>query len=334
MHRNLEKYLEEIGHFLPDAAERKEILDEIRSHVMEKAADKGEPVTEAALDEAVAAFGRPQQAAERFLESKPIIAPAFRRHLFRYTSLVFLIHLALIALTAVLKRSVSVFFPFMYVPRMNLVEAILYLPMAFLADFGLVALVLFIITRSGREIRLPWPKFAFNLDEVKAPAMKTLGAKIGMAAWSAILLALTAGAVSLFLKYQSLFLVKRNSGPFRPCLQSEPGALLTLAVIIGLASATIVSLIKLFALPRRAAWWVDASADAAALALLGLVLGRPHADLFILSLPEKLQGWGGGSLVVTLLVVALVIGYDLVVNLVRLGRGRLEKQKKTLDLRR
>ncbi len=323
MHKNLEKYLEEIGHFLPDAAERGEILDEIRSHILEKAAQQREPVTDAAIGEAIAAFGRPQSAAERYLESKPVIAPAFRRHLFRYTSFVFVIHLAVIALTVALKRSVSVFFPFIFVPRMNLVEAILYLPMAFLADFGLVALVLLIITRSGKDIRLPWPKFAFNLDEVKAPALKTLAARIGMAAWSAILLALTAGATHLFLRYRTLFLMKHGSGPFKPFLHSDPGLLLTLAIIIGLASATIVSFIKLFALPRRAAWWVDASADAAALALIGLVLGQPHADLFILNLPEKLQGWGGRSLVVTLLVVSLVIGYDLVVNLVRLGRKRL-----------
>ena len=120
--------------------------------------------------------------------------------------------------------------------------------------------------------------------------------------------------------------MKRSSGPFQPFLQSEPGQLLTLAVIIGLAAGTIVSLIKLFALPRRAAWWVNAFADTAALVLIGLVLERPHAAFFPLNLPEKIQGWSASSLVVTLLVLALVIGYDLVVNLVRLGHLRLAKK--------
>jgi hypothetical protein len=202
----------------------------------------------------------------------------------------------------------------------------MYLPMAFLADFGAVALALYFVTRSGREIRLPWPKFAFNLDEVKAPALKTLAARIGMAAWSAILLALTTGAVALFLKYRTLFLVKRRSGTFQPFLQSEPGQLLTLAIIIGLAAGTVVSFIKLFSLPRRAAWWTNAIADASALVLIGLVLERPHAAFFPLNLPEKIQGWSASSLVVTLLVLALVIGYDLVVNLVRLGHLRLAKK--------
>lgn len=331
MKDRLENYLDEIGHYITDPDERREILDEIRSHVMEKAAQHGEPMTEAALDKAMVEYGRPRQVAERYLESLPIIAPAFRRHLFRYTSLLFTIHLVVIVLTVALKRSVSVFFPFVFVPRLNLVEAALYLPMAFLADFGLVALVLLIITRSGKEIRLPWPRFVFPLDEVQAPALKTLAARIGMATWSAIMLALTAGAVILSLKYRTLFLVKRSSGPFQPFLLPEPGQLLTLAVIIGLAAGTIVSFIRLLALPRRAAWWVNAFADAAALVLIGLVLGQPQADFFILNLPEKFQGWSHSSLVVTLLVLALAIGYDLVVNLVRLGRRRLKNKE---DVRR
>ncbi len=325
MHKNLENYLEEIGHFLSEREEREEILSEIRSHILEKAEREEGPVDESVLAKVIAAYGTPRRVAEKYLEGKPIIAPAFRRHLFRYTSLLFAIHLFVIILTVALKRSVSVFFPFIFVPRMDLVEAALYLPMAFLADFGLVALVLFIMTRSGREIRLPWPRFALHLDEVKAPALKTLAARMGMAAWSAIMLALTSGAVALFIKYQTLFLVKRSSGPFQPFLQSEPGLLLTLAVIIMLAAGTMVSLIKLFALPHRAACWVNLFADGAALALIGLVLERPHAAFFTPNLTEKLKGWSAGSLVVTLLVLALVIGYDLVVNLVRLGRRRLAK---------
>ncbi|MBN2346798.1 MAG: hypothetical protein JXO51_10460 [Candidatus Aminicenantes bacterium] len=327
MHKKLEKYLEEIGQYITDPAERGEILSEIRSHILEKAEQEDGPVSDASLDKAIAVHGTPRQVAERYLESQPIIAPVFRRHLFRYTSLLFAIHLVVILLTVVLKRSVSVFFPFVFVPRLNLVEAVLYLPMAFLADFGLVALVLLIITRSGKELRLPWPKFAFHLDEVQAPALKTLAAKIGMAIWSAILLALTVGASALFLTYRTLFLVKQGPGPFRPFLLSEPGLLLSLAIIIGLAAGAMASLIKLFALPRRAAWWINAFADAAALALIGLVLGLPHGGSFMMNLPEKLRGWTRSSLVVTLLVVALVIGYDLVINLVRLGRSRLTKKK-------
>jgi hypothetical protein len=44
-----------------------------------------------------------------------------------------------------------------------------YLPTAFLADLGLVALVLYFITQSGKDIKLPWPKLNVKLDEVKPP---------------------------------------------------------------------------------------------------------------------------------------------------------------------
>lgn len=325
MYKNLETYLEEISHFLAGREERGEILAEIRSHILEKAEQEDGPVTEAALENVIAAFGAPRRVAEKYLEGRPVIAPAFQRHLFRYATLLFAIHLAFIIFAVAFRKSFMVF-PFLFVPRLGVIEAVMYLPMAFLADFGAVALVLYFITRSGKEVKLPWPKIAVDLDEVKAPALKTLAARIGMAVWSTIMLALTAGAVALSLKYRTLFLVKRRSGTFQPFLQSEPGQLLTLAVIIGLAAGTVVSLIKLFGLPRRAAWWTNAIADASALVLIGLVLELPHAAFFTANLPEKLRGWSASSLVVTLLVLALVIGYDLVVNLVRLGHLRLAKK--------
>ena len=325
MHKNLDTYLEEISHFLSGPVEREEILAEIRSHILEKAEQEAGPVDEAAVAKAIAAFGPPQRVAEKYLEGRPVIAPAYQRHLFRYATLLFAVHLVFILFALVFKQSFMIF-PFLFVPRLGIIEAVMYLPMAFLADFGAVALVLYFITRSGKEVKLPWPKIAVDLDEVKAPALKTLASRIGMAVWSTIMLALTAGVVALFLKYRTLFLVKRSSGPFQPFLQSEPGLLLTLAVIIGLAAGTMVSLIKLFALPRRAAWWVNAFADTAALVLIGLVLELPHAAFFTSNLSEKLQGWSASSLVVTLLVLALVIGYDLVVNLVRLGHLRLAKK--------
>ena len=44
MYKNLEAYLEEIGHFLSGPVEREEILDEIRSHILEKIEQEAGPV--------------------------------------------------------------------------------------------------------------------------------------------------------------------------------------------------------------------------------------------------------------------------------------------------
>ena len=57
----------------------------------------------------------------------------------------------------------------MFMPRLSVIEALMYLPTAFLADLGIVAVVLYFITQSGKDIKLPWPKFGVDLDEIKPP---------------------------------------------------------------------------------------------------------------------------------------------------------------------
>ncbi len=94
MSDKLEAYLEEISHFLSGRAEREEILSEIRSHILEKAAEGPGRSRDAAIEKAIAAFGPARQVAEKYLDDRPIIAPAYKRYLFRYTTLLFAAHAA------------------------------------------------------------------------------------------------------------------------------------------------------------------------------------------------------------------------------------------------
>ncbi len=57
MSDKLEAYLEEISHFLSGRAEREEILSEIRSHILEKAAAETGASGDAAVETAIAAYG-------------------------------------------------------------------------------------------------------------------------------------------------------------------------------------------------------------------------------------------------------------------------------------
>lgn len=68
----LDAYLEEISHYLSGRAEREEILNEIRSHILEKAASwgGGSPSDEA-IDEAITALGP----ARRLLSGTPKTVP-------------------------------------------------------------------------------------------------------------------------------------------------------------------------------------------------------------------------------------------------------------------
>ena len=324
MHKNLEIYLEEISHFLSGREEREEILAEIRSHILEKAEREAEAVTEASLAKVIATYGKPRRVAETYLDGRPVIAPALQRHLFRYTALLFAAHLVFILFAVIFKKSFIVF-PLLFVPRMGVIGAVFYLPMAFMADFGFVALMLYFITRSGREIRLPWPKFALDLDEVKATTVKTAAAKMWTMAGAGIMLVLTGVAVRLFLRFGTIFFVSSNFKKFRPLLLPEPSRGISLIVITMLAAGTIGLFIKLFTLSRRLACWVDLVADGISLVLIGLLLRQQYARLFAVDLPARFLTWIKVTLTITLICAALIIAINLVANVVRLGRKRLAK---------
>ena len=326
MFKNLETYLEEISHFLSGREEREEILNEIRSHILEKSEQEAGRADEAALEKVIAAYGKPRRVAEKYLDSRPVIAPAYQRHLFRYASLLFAVHFAFVMFSVVFKRSFTIF-PFLYVPDLSsvIVDAITYLPMAFLADFGAVALVLYFITRSGKEIKLPWPKFASDLDELQEPEAKTLAARIWNMVEAVIMVAISAWAFRMYARFHTLFVAHFDSGKFQPLFKPAPGRTLSLVVLIMLAAGTATLLIKMFSSSRRLACWVDIAADTVALVLIGVALRQQHGNLFAVDVPARLVTWVYGSLTVILLVVALFVAVDLVANVVRLGRKRLGK---------
>ena len=324
MPKNLENYLEEISHFLSGREERHEILSEIRSHIMEKAEQEGGPVTEASLEKVISAYGQPRRVAEKYLENRPVIAPVFQRHLFRYASCLFAIHFAFTVFALIFKQSFVVF-PFLFMPRLGLLDAVMYLPMAFLADFGVVALILYFITRSGKEIKLPWPKFALDLNEMKAFDKKNLAAKAATLFGGGVMLALTAVAIWLFVKFHTIFFVSFNFEKFRPLLLPEPGRRISLIVIAMLAAQTIAIFVSVFARSRRVVCWVDAATDALGLVLIGMLLRQPAAGLFAVHIAPASMPMIWFALTIGLLVVALMIAIDLVAKLVRLGRKSLKK---------
>jgi hypothetical protein len=324
MFTNLENYLEEISHFLAGRQEREEILSEIRSHILERTEQEAGTVSDSSLEKAIASYGKPRQVAEKYLDGRPVIAPALQRHLFRYSALFFAIHLVFIVFAVIFKKSFIVF-PFLFIPRLGMIEAVIYLPTAFLTDFGIIAMVLYLITRSGKEFKLPWPKFALDLDEVKGSEAKTLVTKIAAMVWAGVMLALTGVAVRFFLEFQTIFLISSNFGKFRPLLLPEPGRRVSLIIIAMLIAGTIGRFVRLFNLSRRIGCWTDAVADSIALVLIGLLLRQHYTALFAVDLPPRFLTWIHSTLTITLLIAALIIAIDLVGNLIRLGRRRLAR---------
>ena len=328
MSDKLESYLEEISHFLSGRAEREEILTEIRSHIMEKAAEGPGEFTDAAVEKAIAAFGPARKVAERYLdESRPIIAPAYKRFLVRYTSLLFALHAALTVLAVFLKKEL-VLFPLLYIPRLSFIDALIYLPAAFLTDLGAVALLLYFITQSGKDIKLPWPKFGIDLDEIRPPAKNFWLSRIATAVGAVIMLAVTDFALYLFARHQTIFFVNLDWDDLRPLFTPGPGRRFSLIVIAMFAVSTMALLVKLITRSR----WVDVVSNTISLALIGLILTQPFDNLFVAEIAEKLQkhppkvaSWAKNTILITLLFVALIIAVDLIKNIVIISRRKLAK---------
>ena len=319
MSNKLEAYLEEISHFLSGRAEREEILSEIRSHILEKAAAEHGGTGDDAVDRAIAAYGPPRRVAERYAEDRPIIAPAYKRYLFRYTTLLFAVHAALTVFAVIFKKD-FVIFPFLYMPRLGPIEAAMYLPTAFLADLGLVALVLYFVTQSGKEVKLPWPKIGVDLDEV-IPPKKAFWSLVGTAVGAVLMLAVTDVALYIFARYQTIFLYLTHGASPKPLLTPEAGRYLSIIVIASLAVSTMALLVKLFTRSR----WVDIVSNVVSLGLIGLILRQSFDNLFAITIPEKLLPVVKANIKIALIIIALIITYELVRDIVRIGRRKLAR---------
>ena len=92
MYKNLDNYLQEIDHYLAVDKGGEEILSEIRSHIIEKTEHEFGEVNDQTLDKTISGYGSPRSIAEKYLEDFQIISPSFKKHLFRYTWLVFACH--------------------------------------------------------------------------------------------------------------------------------------------------------------------------------------------------------------------------------------------------
>jgi hypothetical protein len=329
MSEKLDRYLEEISHFLSGKAEREEILADIREHILEKAAEggpegaAGSPGQDAALERAIAGFGPARRVAERYLDqSRPIIAPAYRRYLFRYTTLLFAFH-ALLSAAAVIFKQDFVLFPLVYMPRLDVLGALMYLPTAFLADLGIVTIVLYFITQSGKDIRLPWPKFAVDLDEVKPPSGKVLAERIFTGIAAVVMVAVTDFALLVFARRGTIFFTGLDWRAARPLFTPGAGRRVSLIVIAMFAASTLALLVKVLTRSR----WVNVVSNAVTLALIGLLLTQPFDNLFAVYIAPGLLPKIRVGVTVLLLFIALMTAIDLIKQVVILSRRKLSQAR-------
>ncbi len=311
MSNKLDAYLEEIGHYLSDREAREEILKEIRAHVLDKAEREHGDTTDASIEQAIAAHGPARRVAERYFEDGPpeLISPAYKRYLVRYTSLVFAVHLILVFIGSLTRSSIMVF-P-VFIPRMNIVETLAYLPMAFLFDLGLVGLVLYLISRSRKDVHLPWPKIGLEPERVK-PTMNLSWRIVAFIA----LLAVTAFLAGVYLKYGTLFFFSLNFVGMRSLFTPEASRFYSLCVIAVFAVDTVAQFVRIFT-PSP---WVKLSRSAANLAIFALILSRSFDNPFAAVPAPRFEFLLRANFTIVIIVIAAVLTFDLVKSIVAVSR--------------
>jgi hypothetical protein len=210
------------------------------------------------------------------------------------------------------KKSVSLF-P-IFVPRMTFIEALAYLPMAFVFDLGLVGLVLYLITRSRRDVRLPWPRIGIEPEKGKqgpAPAWRVIGF---LAAF-----AVTVAAVVIYLKHHTLFFYSLNFGPATSIFAPGAARFYSLCLLVLLVVNAAGQFVKILARSQ----WVEMVKDGISLAVLGLLFTNRFEHTFAFQASANLERWFGINFTIVLIVIAVIVAVDLLKNLVVVGRRKM-----------
>ena len=195
----------------------------------------------------------------------------------------------------------------------------MYLPAAFLTDLGLVALVLYFVTQSGKDVKLPWPKFGVDLDEVKPPKKGFWTSRIPTAIGAVVMLAVTDFALYLFARHGTIFFVNLDWRDPRPLFTPGAGRYISIVIIASFAASTMALLVKLLTRSR----WVDVVSNVISLGLIGLLLRQPVDSLFAVRIPERAMTSIKYSVKFALLFIALMTAIELIKHLVVIGRREL-----------
>lgn len=310
MYDELEKYLEEIDHFLVVPEGRGEILDEIKSHILERAEDETGQITDESLMMAISRYGSPQQVASKYVGDYQIISPTFKKYLFRYTGILFVLHLFLIVIASLFKTNVYLF-PFFFIPQLDIIHVLNFIPMAFLYDLGLVGVVLYIITQKKKEIRLPWVKLRFiraNGEVPEKPKPKPL---------ILLLLCILYGFVLyIFIKFGTVFLYTLNWSEPKPIFGPIASFWYSLALLFVFGVAVAAYLIRFYWNSRV----LDLIKYALFLGVFFLIINIPIADAFSVVDYPGLKTLA----LVFLCFIAVLWGYDFLKTLVLIVRGSLK----------
>jgi hypothetical protein len=312
MSEKLETYLDEIGHYLAGSKEKQEIIAEIKSHILEKTEQEYGEITDITIERIIEIYGSPQQVAEKYMDDYQIIAPTFKGHLLRYTMILFAFHFGLTLLSLIFKTSMLVF-PFFYIPKIDSLQALFYLPMTFVFDLGLVGIILYYVTQSRKDVRLPWPKLKLNWQKIS----KSRQAKSKIIPLILMLLGYSA-LVWIYWHFDTLFFKTIDFQKTQSLLTPVASRWYSSALLALLGIGILAYAIKFFTTSE----WVNLLRSACQLVILGIVINRPIENPFLEFIYLDLRITAN----IIIAIVATLIAIDFLKSLIIFGKKSLMKK--------
>ena len=177
-------------------------------------------------------------------------------------------------------KNLTVFFPFFYIPIMGAnsqvwFKLILYLPMTFLYDFGLICLILYFVTQYQKEIKLPW--FEINLSRLIKNAKKEEKPNIYIFGLMILILLIT---VFLYFRYNTLFFLTVGAGKTTSLFNPSASKCLSLSVI-SIFFLEILNYTSRFFIESP---WVKLTKDGAVLIIIWSIMNL-HIEDALIDLP-------------------------------------------------
>jgi hypothetical protein len=309
MSKVLETYLQRVDAYLAAATGREDIVAEIRSHITEKAQEEHAAMNEDTMERTLREYGDPRQVAERYLDGYQLISPAFKGHFYRYTLMLFGIHFAFSLLSVILEFRMAIF-PFFYFPILAWWELVAFLPMIFLADAGLVGLVLMLLTRTRKSLHLPAlsvRRFATGAGSLRPPRWPYLLVRAGV----------LVSIVYVYMWFGTVFFMSVNLEWPRSLFTPDASRFYSL-LVIGLVGLSALVYAVRFAWNSR---WVLVAQYAGFLVLLWLALNYSLEESFVTMPHAVLPALLTIVFKVFLVIAAVVTACALVKQLIRLVAG-------------
>ena len=178
MSRKIEEYLSEVSHYIAEPGKASDIIQEIRSHIADKASEAYSEASEENMEKVLAGMPPAREMAATFSQDKDIIAPYYRKHIIVYTAFLFAISLGVSVASAVLGKGIQLI-PFLSTSPSGVLELFTGLPAAFFFYFGVVCLFFMVLTKY-RQVKPAWLGGAFESagKEFGKPSLAGLGGRL------------------------------------------------------------------------------------------------------------------------------------------------------------